>query len=85
MDCKKTIIQLVNSANGDPWSEILVVLNANRDKLKLKLEGTWNIVVNDKRAGTEVIQTCTDMIPIEPISILVPISNTIHHPISQMK
>ena len=69
---KKTIAyKLVNSANGDPWSEILVVLNANRDKLKLKLEGTWNIVVNDKRAGTEVIQTCTDMIPIEPISILV--------------
>ncbi|WP_159081755.1 type I pullulanase [Paenibacillus sp. CAA11] len=51
--------QLKNYAGGDSWKNIVVIYNANLDTRTVSLpgDGTWNIVVNDRAAGTKVLDT----------------------------
>ncbi|AZK45069.1 type I pullulanase [Paenibacillus lentus] len=46
--------QLKNYANGDTWNNIVVIYNANQTAQTVALPGgsAWNIVVNDRAAGT---------------------------------
>lgn len=46
--------QLKNYANGDTWNNIVVIYNANQTARTVALPGesAWNIVVNDRTAGT---------------------------------
>ncbi|GAA0134850.1 hypothetical protein YSY43_16900 [Paenibacillus sp. YSY-4.3] len=46
--------QLKDYANGDTWNNIVVIYNANKTAQTIKLPGgsAWNIVVNDRAAGT---------------------------------
>ncbi|WGS65378.1 type I pullulanase [Marinitoga aeolica] len=59
-------------ANNDSWKNILVIYNANSSKVTFNLpDGTWNIVVNDKSAGTKIIKTTENKIILEPLSAYV--------------
>jgi len=46
------------NANMDTWAHIVVAFNANREDktIKLSKKGTWNIVVNDEKAGVKTIK-----------------------------
>lgn len=68
------VFELKNFANGDIWKNIVVIYNANNSKQTVGLphDTTWNIVVNHKSAGTEVIDTVQgNHVEIEPLSIMV--------------
>jgi pullulanase len=47
--------QLKDHANGDQWSNIVVIYNGNKDMVEVDLSESgadWNVVVNDHEAGT---------------------------------
>ncbi|KGX93933.1 alpha-dextrin endo-1,6-alpha-glucosidase [Pontibacillus halophilus JSM 076056 = DSM 19796] len=46
-------------ANNDTWNNIVVIYNANdgNQEVNLPSNGDWNVVVNDKQAGTESLNT----------------------------
>ncbi|ERJ13072.1 type I pullulanase [Haloplasma contractile] len=52
---------LNNHANGDDWETILVLFNGNDTErtvdLAEYLDGTWNVVVDENTAGTEILDT----------------------------
>ena len=58
-------------ANGDSWKNILVIYNGSDQGRDLQIKGRWIIVVNDRRAGLEELQTATDKIHVEPFSLVV--------------
>jgi len=48
-------------ANGDSWKEIIVLFNANREEVEIKLPGiSWSVVVDDKKAGIEELYQVND-------------------------
>ncbi|WP_246246396.1 type I pullulanase [Paenibacillus lemnae] len=52
--------RLSDCANGDPWKQIVVIVNGNLQASKVELPPTpysWNIVVNERLAGNEIIST----------------------------
>lgn len=54
------VFKLKNHANNDPWENIVVIYNANSSQAVINLpqdSTQWNVVVNDKQAGNEVIDT----------------------------
>ena len=63
--------RLHGAANDDQWDEIVVILNGSRNPIKLPLPGTWKIVVNQEKAGTETVETQRGHITSAPISITV--------------
>ncbi len=50
-----------NNANNDSWKEIFVIYNADDEEMDsfLPSEGDWHLVVDDKRAGTDILETIT--------------------------
>ena len=61
-----------NSPNGEIAERILVVYNGNKEATQLTLpEGTWNVCVNGKKAGTEVLETANGSIGVDGISAMV--------------
>jgi pullulanase len=71
---KKRMVAYIikNNANNDPWKNILVIYNANSSKIQFNLpEGKWNVVVNDKKSGTDIIEVVEDSIILEPLSAYV--------------
>lgn len=53
---------LKNNANGDEYTDIVVLFNANTSEVKFKLPhfGVWNVIVDGEKAGTEIIRTFID-------------------------
>lgn len=53
------VFQLKNFANGDSWKNIVVVYNGNNAEKEISLphEGDWNVVVNEHKAGTSVLES----------------------------
>ncbi|GJM34693.1 MAG: type I pullulanase [Saprospiraceae bacterium] len=50
--------QLTGNANGDPWREILVVFNGNKDSKAVNIpEGEWTIVVDGKKVNEDGLGT----------------------------
>jgi len=52
--------RLKDNANGDTWRNIVVIYNANPSDQTVALPAvsdTWHVVVDDTRAGTDVIRT----------------------------
>lgn len=56
------ISHIRNHANGDPWNNIIIIYNSTtidnyniNSFIPLSYSGIWNIVVNDRFAGTDVI------------------------------
>lgn len=59
-------------ANGDHWKNIIVIYNGNSAASDVQLpEGEWNVVVNDKAAGVETLDTISGKAVVAPISIMV--------------
>lgn len=75
------MFQLKDFANGDAWKNIVVVYNANttEKEVTLPLTANWNVVVNDKKAGTDVIETLsnTNKAKVAPLSVMVLYDKTI--------
>jgi pullulanase len=64
---------LKNYANNDTWEDIIVIYNANRKAIILNIpEGTWNVVGDKNRVGTEVLRTFTGcIVEVEDVSMAV--------------
>ena len=66
---------LKNYANGDTWRNIAVIYNANTDPRPVTfphVSGSWNVVVDDRRAGTDVIRTIhNDTVNVQGLSMMV--------------
>ena len=47
--------------NKENWQEIVVLFNGNKEAQRVGLEEQkWNVVVNEKAAGIEILETITD-------------------------
>lgn len=68
--------RLKDAANDDIWREIVVILNGSRNTSDLALPGTWKVVVNHEKAGTQTIETQNNRINTAPISITVAYRST---------
>ncbi|WP_422660247.1 type I pullulanase [Paenibacillus sp. EC2-1] len=66
---------LNNHANGDCWRDIVVIVNGGNHEAMMELPASsygWNVVVNDKQAGTETIKTIDHSeITVPALSIMV--------------
>jgi pullulanase len=60
-----------DNANGDSWKNILVIYNGSGQGRDLNVTDDWTIVVNDKRAGVEALQSAKDRIHAEPYSLVI--------------
>lgn len=69
------VFQLKNFANGDSWKNIVVVYNGNNAEKEVGLphQGDWNVVVNEHKAGTEVLETLkgANTVKVAPLSAKV--------------
>ncbi|ABR30326.1 pullulanase [Thermosipho melanesiensis] len=71
---KRRIVSFVisNHARNDEWKDILVIYNGNVDSVEYELpEGEWNMIVNGKIAGTDIIEKVSGKIILEGISAYV--------------
>ena len=62
---------LGDNANGDAWKNILVVYNGNRQARDITVPGNWVLVANDRKAGTEPLESASDRIHVEACSLVV--------------
>ncbi len=68
----------VNSKNVVEYKlgDMIVIFNANRESFKAVLpDGSWNIYVDDKKAGTEIQGTVQDFVMVPEISAMILKSN----------
>ncbi len=63
--------RLKNNANGDSWKNIVVIYNPNDWNVTINLPGTWNVVVDDQKAGTATIRTASNSITVHGTSMMV--------------
>ena len=65
--------RLTKGNSGDIWNEVLVLINPNRTEERFAIpEGSWNIVVNARQAGSEILGKINGgSAAVEPISIMV--------------
>ncbi|HYK75052.1 MAG TPA: type I pullulanase, partial [Pseudoneobacillus sp.] len=66
--------ELKDFANNDSWKNIVVIYNANNSAKEVTLPTSedWNVVVDDKAAGTDIIRTVSgNKVTVEPLSIMV--------------
>jgi pullulanase len=62
---------LKNHANGDAWSNILVIYNGNAEANELTVPGNWSVVADGAAAGTETLANMKDKISAAPFSLVV--------------
>ncbi|MDU4117877.1 MAG: type I pullulanase [Clostridium perfringens] len=69
------VFQLKNFANGDSWKNIVVAYNGNNAEKEISLphEGDWNVVVNEHKAGTSVLESLkgVNSVKVAPLSAKV--------------
>lgn len=58
---------------GDSWGEIVVLINPHRSSVEFTIpEGRWNVVVNEQKAGADIIDTVSGRrAKVSPISMCV--------------
>lgn len=62
---------IVNALNPKDES-LYIAYNANKEDVVLTLpEGTWNVYVNDEKAGTKVLESVSGEVTVHPISAVV--------------
>ncbi len=69
-----------NQPDVDKWNNIRVIYNVSSKKIKVDLphRGIWNIVVNDKLAGVETIESFVgEQVLVESFSVMVLYSNKV--------
>lgn len=69
----KNVVAFVlrDHANGDNWQNILAVYNGTLEPHELIIPGTWTIVANEHKAGTEPLQSLTGKLRVEAASLIV--------------
>ncbi|PNR95736.1 type I pullulanase [Petrotoga sp. 9PWA.NaAc.5.4] len=71
---RRTVAFMIkDNANNDSWRNIIVVYNAETDKqITLTLpQGEWNVVVDENKAGIEVLNTVSNVIEVAPLAVYV--------------
>ncbi len=64
--------EIKDNANKDSWKNIIVIYNGENENVSFSLpSGTWNLVVNGKKAGTSILRKVSGKINISPISAYV--------------
>ncbi|MFP4661813.1 MAG: type I pullulanase [Halanaerobiales bacterium] len=65
---------LAEHANNDNWKTIVVFYNPNRESITFNLpfSGQWNVVVDEQRAGNDVLYTVlSNNVKVPPITMMV--------------
>jgi pullulanase len=62
---------LRDNANGDSWKNILVIYNGTRRAQDVTIPGKWVVVANDRKAGTEPLESRTDTLRVQACSLVV--------------
>lgn len=71
-------VHLKNNANGDSFTDIVLLFNANTSEVRFKLPhfGVWNVIVDGERAGVEVVQSfINDSVVLPELTAMVLYSN----------
>ena len=64
--------QINGGVNGEVADNLFVIFNANETETEITLpEGKWNVYIDDKNAGTEVLRSAKGTVKVAPISALV--------------
>ena len=72
LDANVVAYTIANNANGDTAEKITVIFNGNKDAVDVKLPaGTWEIFVNDQKAGTASVGTAEGTVSVAGISAMV--------------
>ncbi len=64
------------SLNGqavqDLWEEAIIIFNSNRETISIQLpEGSWNVVVDEEKAGVDCLRKVSRCVEVPPISACV--------------
>ena len=65
------VYTLKGNDTGDAWQTILVVYNGTNQVQRIRKNGPWNIVVDENRAGTEILAQAKNVVVVQPYSALV--------------
>ena len=72
MDPGVVAFEMRGGANGDDAKGIFFVFNSSKEEKKICLpQGKWNIYINDKTAGTQVIDSANGEVTVARISAMV--------------
>lgn len=72
LDANVVAYTIANNANGDTAEKITVIFNGNKDAVDVKLPaGSWEICVNDQKAGTASVGTAEGTVSVAGISAMV--------------
>ena len=72
LDDNVVAFEILGDMEGEPGKKLFIVYNANQEAKSISLpQGKWNVYVNDKKAGTEVLSTVSGKIEVAPISAMV--------------
>jgi pullulanase len=58
-------------ANGDAWTDILVVYTGGTQAQTTAVPGMWTVVANQAKAGLQPLGIQTDTVRVAPASLLV--------------
>ena len=65
------VYTLKGNDTGDAWQTILVVYNGTDQVQRIRKNGPWNIVVDENRAGTDILAQAKNVVIVQPYSALV--------------
>ena len=72
LDINVVAFDIQGSIGDETADELFVIFNANETETTVTLpEGSWNIYINANQAGTEVIDTVSQTVVVEPVSAMV--------------
>jgi len=72
LDKNVMAFQINGGVNGEVADNLFVIFNANETETEVTLpEGKWNVYIDDKNAGTEVLRSAKGTVKVAPISALV--------------
>lgn len=72
LDANVAAFDIQGGRENEPADELFIIFNANASETTVTLpEGSWNVYINDKKAGTEVLETITNgSVTVAPISAM---------------
>ena len=72
LDKNVLAFKINGGVNGEVADNLFVIFNANETETEVEHpEGKWNVYIDDKNAGTEVLRSAKGTVKVAPISALV--------------
>ena len=72
LDKNVLAFKINGGVNGEVADNLFVIFNANETETEVELpEGKWNVYIDDKNSGTEVLRSAKGTVKVAPISALV--------------